>query len=273
MSNDIAVGNVKEGDVFNVLINEKYFFMQVIHHEKEVIDPSGISKKIGSNFYVVVFQKIFKTLPKSINELDLKNIYQPKYIWKNTLFYAKIWSEDQNIKFDNQLMYYDYKDKYKLTFFANTKISTEFNPKISPQFSLQTPTTHSTVKYDDLDTSPQPLAIQVLIWAIEQEEKGKTKKIKSITPLYFQEWLDYVEPDCIVKIEKIISTFINADASKIPQKELVKAVSAINKLDAKYNCIYTIEAEQIHEKLTEIAATKNIKVSEATQIIDLNREW
>jgi hypothetical protein len=273
MSNEIAAVNVKEGDVFSVLVNEKYFFMQVINLEKKVIDPSGRSEKIGNNFYVIVFQKIFKTLPKSIDELDLKNIYQPKYIWKNTLFYAKIWSEDQNIKFDNQLMYYDYKDKYKLTFFANTKISTEFNPRISSQFPLQTPAAHSSVDYDDLDISPQPLAIQVLIWAIEQEEKGKTKKIKSVIPLYFPAWLGYVEPDCILKIEKIIFSFINADASKNSQKELKKAVLAINKLDEKYNCIYTIEAEQIHEKLNEIATSKNIKSVEANQIIDLNREW
>jgi hypothetical protein len=116
------------------------------------------------------------------------------------------------------------------------------------------------------------LSIQGIIWAIEQEEKGKTKKKNSITPRYFSEWLEYVEPDCIVKTEKILAAF-EAELSQPTEKSLKKAVLALNKLEEKLGFIYTIEAENLHEKLIELATKKGLSDKLAAEIIDENRDW
>jgi hypothetical protein len=273
MQNEIAAKNPKIGDIFYVIVNKKYFFMQVINLTENLPDPYN-ARTLKYAIFVVVFQKTFNQLPESIADLDLQNIYQPKFIWKKTLFYFSLWGSEPHIKFDPALMNYDYKDKYSLTFFANAKVSNALNPSIDGQFGMPA---ISTDNENGIQISHSPMGLQVIIWAIEQDEKGKTKKKNSITPRYFCEWLEYVEPDCIIKTEKILAAFEDAidDETKSaePAKALKKAVLALNKLEEKLGFIYTIEAENLHEKLIELATKKGLSQQQAAEMIDENRDW
>jgi hypothetical protein len=242
--------------------------MQVINTVSDLPPPYN-TPQFKHGIFVVVFAQTFTELPKSIAEINLQNIYQPKYIWKNTLFYFSLWGSQPHIQFDASLMHYDYKDKYSLTFFANAAVSNALNPSIDAQFGMPA---MSVDNDDGIQISHSPLSIQGIIWAIEQEEKGKTKKKNSITPRYFSEWLEYVEPDCIVKTEKILAAF-EAELSQPTEKSLKKAVLALNKLEEKLGFIYTIEAENLHEKLIELATKKGLSDKLAAEIIDENRDW
>ncbi|MFH6993733.1 hypothetical protein [Flavobacterium sp. FlaQc-48] len=268
MKNDIAAENINKGDVFFVLINKKYFFMQIIHIAENVPPPYDIEYKFG--YFIVVFDKTFTVLPNSIEELDLQKVYLPKYIWKKTTLYASIWNKEPNIQFDKNLMHYDYKDKFKLTFFANTEVSEEFIPKLAYQFSMPA---ESIDNSDGIQISHTPLSIQTIIWALLEDEKKKSQKRKWITPIYFQEWIEYADADCILKTEKALTNFDTITEEKRVKKELKKAITSINKIEEKFNFITTIEAENIYDKLVEIAIRKGLSENEAIEIIETEREW
>jgi hypothetical protein len=268
MKNEIAAKTPTIGDIFYVIVNKKYFFLQVIHIISDLPPPYN-TPQFKHGIFVVVFAQTFTELPKSIAEINLQNIYQPKYIWKNTLFYFSLWGSEPHFKFDPSLMHYDYKDKYALTFFANAKVSNALNPSIDGQFGMPA---ISTDNENGIQISHSPLSLQGIIWGIEEDEKGKAKKKNSITPRYFSEWLEYVEPDCIIKTEKILAAF-EADTSAEPAKALKKAVLALNKLEEKLGFIYTIEAENLMEKLVELSVKKGVSVQSAEDIINDNRDW
>jgi hypothetical protein len=263
-NNDIALTGIKKGNIYYVEINKTFYFLQIIH----IKETNDSKNKVG--YFLVVFDKTFKTLPISIADLDLEKIYQPKYLWKKTTLFAGIWNNEPSIKFRKDLMYYDLKDKYQLTYFDNTTVSQNFDPQIIYEF---TPQIISKSNEDGIDITYQHLALQVIFWGLEQEEKGKTKKKLSIKPKYFTEWLEYVDPEKIIKTEKIIAKFENTLDNKTALTELKKSIVAINKLDDKEEFITTIEAENLVDKLTEIALAKGLEVEKIAQQIETNRTW
>jgi hypothetical protein len=278
MHNEIAAKNPQKGDIFYVQVNKKYFFMQVIHLAENLPAPYN-SPNFKHGIFVLFFQKTFNQLPTTIADLDLQTIYQPKFIWKKTLFYFSLWGTEPHIKFDASLMRYDYKDKYALTFFGNAAVSNVLNPSIIEQFGMPA---IGVDNENGIQISHSPQSIQGIIWAIEEDEKGKTKTKNSITPRYFTEWLENVEPDCIIKTEKILHDFelqevelkeLELKVTAQAEKALKKAVLALNKLEEKMGFIYTIEAENLHEKLIELSIKKGIAEQIAQTIIDENRDW
>ena len=94
----------------------------------------------------------------------------------------------------------------------------------------------------------------------------------SIKPQYFTEWLEYVEPEQIIKTEKIVAKFQNNLDNKSALNELIKSVKALNKLDEKEGFIMTTEAENLVDKLTEIALSKGLNNEEIEKQIE-NRTW
>ena len=262
-TNDIALTDIKTGNIFYVEINKTFYFLQIIHIEQ----TNDTKNKFG--YFLVVFDKTFKTLPTSIADLNLKKIYQPKYLWKKTTLFAGIWNNEPNIKFRKDLMYYELKDKYRLTYFDNTTVCPNFEPQISYEFE---PQNQYQSNEDGIQITYQHLALQVIFWGLELEEKGKTKKKLSVQPEYFKEWIDYVDPEKIVKTEKIITKLKNNTDNKTALKELKKSIIAINKLDEKETFIYTIEAENLVDKLTEIGLSKGLDNEEIAKQIE-NRTW
>lgn len=268
MKNDIAAENIKKGDIFSIFITNKYFFFQVIHIEENLPPLYNIDYKFG--YFIVVFDKTFKVLPNSVEELDLCTIYQPKYILKKTILFVSIWNKEPYIQFNKNLMNYDYKDKFKLNFFANTKVCQDFNPKLAEPFIFAGEHTENS---NGIQISHSSLSIQMVIWAILEDEKKKSQKRKLITPVYFKEWVEYVDADCILKTEKALTNFDKITEEKLVKKELKKAIVSVNKIEEKFNFITTIEAEDIYEKLIEISISKGISESEAIEIIETGREW
>ncbi|WP_320052492.1 hypothetical protein [uncultured Acetobacteroides sp.] len=263
-TSDIALTNIKKGDIFYVNVNKTYYFLQIIHIER----ANEIEKKNG--YFLVVFDKTFRCLPSSMNELDLKNIYQPKYLWKKTLLFTGIWNDEPNIIFRKDMMYYNLKDKYHLTYFGNTTVCKQLKPEISYDFS---PQNECKLNDEGIQVTYQHLELQVLLWGIEQEEIGKTKRKLSVKPQYFKGWIEYVDSEKIIKTEKIIAKFENCSDPRMFSKELKKSILAINKLDDKKTFITTIEAENIIEKLSEIALSKGIDKTSIEQQIEETRTW
>lgn len=266
MQHEIAAFNPAQGDIFYVLVNQKHFFMQVIHIETPG-QPFSSMHQYG--VFVVVFQKTFSQLPQSISELNLHDIYQPKYIWKNTLFYFSLWDAAPQIRFNPSIMRFDYKDKYALTFFANAAVSNTLNPSIDAQFGMPA---ISVDNENSIQISHTPSHIQTIIWAIEEDEKGKAKKLASVNPLYLKNWLTFVAPECIIKTEKILLNYAQ-NKSDSADKSLKKAVIALNKLDAKMCFIFSVEAENLITELIEMAAKKGLANQLAEVIINENRDW
>jgi hypothetical protein len=238
--------------------------LQIIH-----IEQTNENRKI-IGYFLVVFDKTFRSLPSSMIELDLQRIYQPKYLWKKTTLFTGIWNEEPNIIFRKDMMYYNLKDKYHLTFFGDTTVCEQFKPEIRFEFF---PQNECKSNDDGIQITYQHLELQVLLWGLEQEEIGKTKKKMSIRPEYFKEWIEYVDPEKIIKTEKIIAKFENSTDHKMFLKELKKCIIAINKLDEKETFISTIEAENIIEKLSEIALSKGLDRTSIEQQIEENRTW
>lgn len=92
---------------------------------------------------------------------------------------------------------------------------------------------------------------------------------------HFSNWEDSIDPEIIQVSEYIIESLIKElkDSVNNAEKILEKSVLAFNKLDEKKQFIYTIEREDICEKLIEIAEEFNIEASVAEGIIDTTRDW
>lgn len=265
---EVAASNIKHGDIFYVLVNKRYYFFQVIHIAENAAKSYGEQYRFG--YFIVVLNQTFAELPASVNDVDLTTIFQPKYIWRKTLFYFSLWNKEHCICFKRSLMHYEYKDKYRLVKFGNANVTESFSPVIEHQYSLPA---SGTENKDGIQISHSPLSIQMVIWALEEEEKGKTKKRNATVPRFFKEWLEYVELEYILKTEKILIQFEVVELQENAQKALKKAVIAINKLDEKFGFISTIEAENIIDQLVEISTKKGLSEQEAALIIEGNREW
>lgn len=216
----------------------------------------------------MVFEKSYPAIPDNLAGLDLHTVYQIKYKPKKSLLYVTLSYDTPEI----QIVWSDggYKQrnnaKYQLHYIGNTKVADAFKPEILVK------DIHFTKNEDDIIISPTPVNFTYIHDRIEQDIEYRNKKCLKITPRYFTDWLEYVEPEAIVKAEKIIDK-LNANKTDDPKKLLAKTVIAINKLDEKYHFIDTIERENIFDKLIEIAQKQNITSDVATQIIDENRDW
>lgn len=268
MQNDVAASNIKKGDLFYVELNERFFFMQVIQVTTDL--PAPYDKKHKFGYFMVVFEKTYKALPAGMEALELSKVYVTRYLWKKTALYVSMWNSEPNISFTDTLMHYDYKDKYKLQFFANAKVSGQFNPPLIYDFVLPAV---STENEDEITVSHQPLSLQMLLWALLEEEKKRKAKRKNVDPLYFKSWKDEVEPDHILKTEKVITALQQNADSKSPDKALKKAIVALNKLDEKLGFIGTIEAEDLYECLVDTAVKAGLKEETALEIIENTRNW
>lgn len=274
MGSDIAAANISKGDLYYFEMNQKYFFLQVLDIIQKAAktvyqEPTDIGYKYG--FVVVVFDKCYKQVPSSVEELDLNNLYVFKHIWKKTTLYTILWGKEPHIKFNPDLYHYNYKDKYKLTFYGNHSVIAAFNPKIA--FPLGDPSAQA---YDSQGTGMAPhsgLFIQTMLWGLEQEEAKRLAKRKAIQPVYFREWLEYVEPVLISKVEKALLGFANGQVPTSPKKALTKCILTLNKLEDSHSFIYTIEAESLIEKLVALSQARGLTEKEAVDIIEAHRNW
>lgn len=267
---DIIVENIKEGNIYYFKLNKKYFFFQVLKIVTDLPAPYNIDFKFG--YYIAIFQKTFIELPKTLAELDLSTIYITKHYWKNSTCYFSLWNKESCIKFYENLMSYELKDKYKISYFGNYEIQEfdKFKPPLVPQFSMP-----SNCKYHNgVKNSHSPVSFQAILTALEFEEKERDKKRISIKPIYFKEWSDYIISDALLKTEKAILQFQQKESrQKTKENALKKCIETLNKIDEKYSHIGTIERDEIYEKLLSITSTKEIDEQIAVKIIEKYREW
>lgn len=126
----------------------------------------------------------------------------------------------------------------------------------------------------DIVITPQSgLFIQTLLWGVEQEEAKRLAKRRIIQPVYFREWLEYVDPALILKTEKVLLSFASGQTPAFAMKELKKCIVALNKLEDKHAFIGTLEAESLYEKLVELSLSRGLVENETVEIIDAHREW
>jgi hypothetical protein len=254
----------RKGDVFYTQFNKRYYFMQIIHITKDLPPPYDVDYKYG--YFIIMFQKAYKKLPKSIDELDLINIYKIKYKPKNTILFISHWAELPEIKMDTETENYKKHSKYEIKYFGNTAVSKEFNPKIYEEYILPA---HTTKNNEDILISHKPVDISWLFYILEQDNEYKNKKIEKVNSKYFKGWLETIESEILIKMETIIKKYENANEN-IP-KELKKCINAINKLDERYHFIMTMEAEDIYNVLIKIS--KKHKFNDFEKIMEENREW
>jgi hypothetical protein len=256
--------DIREGDIFYIPFNKKYYFMQIIHITKDLPPPYDVDYKYG--YFILLFEKSFNELPKTIAGLDLMNIYKIKYKPKNTILFISHWDIAPEIKLDPDMDNYKKYSKYEVKYFGNAKVSKKFNPEIDKNFILP-----GEYKANDegIRISHTPAPIDWIFYMLESDEKNRNKKARKIKAKYFRKWLETIEPEIIIKIENIIQKYENSCENI--NRELKKCISAINKLNEKNNFIMTIEAEDIYDVLEKISKKHRLKNFE--KIIEDNREW
>ena len=268
-NSEIAIEKIEEGDVYYFKLNNKYFFLQILKIVTGLPEPYDVDFKFG--YYLAIFQKTFKSVPK-IEDLDLSTVYIHKHYCKNTTCYFSIWNKEPYIQFDKNLMSYELKDKYKFFKFDNRKVKdfTDFKPPLIPQFSMPA----QCMFHNGIQNTHQPMSIQTILAALEEEEKSRNSKAKKVKPYYFEEWLDYINADALIKTEKAILKYEEKEGTqKTKENALIRCIEAINKIDEKFFHIGTIEREALVEKLIEISIAKELNQELAETLIEENRDW
>ncbi|MET3028020.1 hypothetical protein ABXT06_15175 [Flavobacterium sp. UW10123] len=261
--------NPKIGDLFYTQIGKKFFFMQIIHITTNLPEPYDESQfKYG--YFIVVFEKSFFKLPKSIEELDLNKIYNVKYKPKDTILYVSHWNEFPEIKIKNGRIDAEKYKKYELLYFGNTNVTSKFEPEIIRDFTMP-----AQCKYDDNGTqiSHSPDDLNWIYSILIQDEEKQHEKKKKIATKHFHEWIEFVEADAIIKTEKILCTFELECKTKNICTSLKKSIVAINRLNEKLNFITTIEAENLFDKLLSLSKELGLDDFKANEIIENNRDW
>jgi hypothetical protein len=245
--------NIKTGDLFYTQFNKMYYFFQIIHITKDLPAPYD-EDCFKYGYFIVLFEKAYNELPKSIEELDLINIYKIKYKPKNTILYISYWNNVPEIKMDPEIDDYKKYSRYDVKYFRNTNVSKEFNPKILQDFTLPA---HYTVNNDGIKISQSLTDISYIFHIFENDSGNKEEEMKKVA----------------IKMENIIQKYKTINDKDIAGKELKKCIVGINKLNKKYNFIMTIEAEELYEKLIKISKDKGILEEEVEKIIEDNRDW
>ena len=128
--------------------------------------------------------------------------------------------------------------------------------------------------HNGIQNTHQPMSIQAILKGLEEEEKLKTSKAKKIDPHYFKDWLDYINPEALIKTEKAILKYEEKEGQqRTKENALKKCIEVINKVDEKFSHIGTIEREYLVEKLIDISIAKELDEKLADNIIEENRDW
>lgn len=261
-----ALTDIKEGDIFYTQFNKNYYFMQIIHVAKDHSLSHGAKYKYG--YFIVMFEKWYKYLPKTADELDLENIYKVKYKPKDTILYISHWDKVPEIKLNPSNDNYEKYRRYEIKYFCNKEVSKTFNPEIIKRFELP-----ADCKFNDdgVQISQTPASIGYIYYILEQDEKYKNKKLEKINTKHFKVWLETIEPEIIKKMEKLIEKYesINGNVNS----ELRKCIKSINKLDEKYSFIGTIEREDIYDILGRISQKHGVNENDFEKIMEENRDW
>jgi hypothetical protein len=237
-----TIKGIKVGDLFYTQFYKMYYFLQIVYVNEDIPPPIP---KYG--YFIVVFKKAYNELPKSIEELDLINIY----------------------KINPDVDKYEELLEFSINYFGNTKVLRKFCPSYKIEnFAMAVNLIEANDGIKVLNK--EMLHHTFLILGYDKRHK-KIKSKKSINPKYFPEWLEYIDADKIIKIEKIIDNFENN--KETVKKSLKKCIKSINKLDENDPFICTIEREGIYEKLMNISMEKGISEEDAEKIIEDNRDW
>jgi hypothetical protein len=255
------------GDIFYFQINNKYYFIQIINiiHETRLWpDPHYV-------YFIALFEKYYKTIPNSIENIDLTNIYEIKFKPKKTLLYFFINNRNHEISM-NDFEDADY-DKYKnikVYYYGNLKISSSFNPNIIiPQ---KMPIDH-TENAKGIQVTPLGARFSFLYSRIEQDELFRENKSKKVKTIYFKNWLGDIDPDIIICMESIFVRLYGYIHHDFFMKELKKSIYKINKLDNKYGFITTIEVEDLFDKFSIMLNHDPVIKEKALELIDATRDW
>ena len=257
--------NAKEGDIYYFVIDQRYYFLKIVKIVKD---------KTLFEYFVVIFEKSYSKLPENNDDVDFRNIYKIKYKPKKHLLYILYTTETSELKIDRFDGAYRYKDKYDFHYWAKENDKNEYNPKIildssdTLHFGEVKPTDENGIML-----FAESAKIGYLFDRIENDIKHKNKKIQKISPKYFPHWTDDVEVDIIIKMEKLFDKYLDECKKIDVEKALKKCVKSINKLNEKEYFIYTIEAEDIFDKIFEITKQYPVDESVVEKIIEENREW
>ena len=257
--------NAKEGDIYYFVIDKRYYFLKIA----KIVKDKALFK-----YFIVVFEKSYSKLPASSDDVDFKSIYKIKYKPKNHLLHIMYTTDTSEIKIDRNDIAYENKDKYDFHYWANENDKGEYNPKII--FDSSDTFHFGEVEIEDengIRLLADSAKVGYLFGRIEEDLKHKNKKMLKISPKYFPHWADDVEVDIIIKMEKLFDKYLE-ECNKIGvEKALKKCVKSINKFNEKEYFIYTIESENIFDKIFEITKPFSIDESVIEKIIEENREW
>lgn len=256
------MGTIQKGDIYFFEICKKFYFLQIIHI---TTDLSEDYKKAGYCFgyFIVVFEKSFRELPQSMEELDLQTVYKIKTKPRNSLLFISNWNRVPELNINKNV-------KTKTNYFGNCSVSDSFIPTLSLQFGLPTTGSHNK---EGIIISPTAAYFDYIFDRIRDDAEHDHRKRTKIEAKYFEEWIEYVAVEAIIKTEKIIATFESEAGMKGVRKALIKCIAAINKLNNKLNFIYSIEAENLVDTITELSQKHGLSEREAIEIIENNRTW
>ncbi|MHC6203680.1 hypothetical protein ACYULU_10860 [Breznakiellaceae bacterium SP9] len=257
MESKVLTKDVKEGDIYYFLISGHYYFLQII---KICIDLDTFPQR-KFRYFVIVFERSYRKMPKR-NEPDFKTIYEIKYKPKNTLLYVILSYETAELKIIEYDAAYKERNNYSLHYWGNEKVRSAYTPEIIMEDAVWTENDKGIL------ITPSAAHIGYIFSRIEQDIKHKNKKLQKISPKYFSEWLNEIDIDIIIKIEKIVTAYEN----NCNENTLKNCIQGINKLDEKEHFVGTIERENIFDKIVEIG--KNNMLEEVVEkIINETRDW
>ncbi|GHS87337.1 hypothetical protein FACS189487_03300 [Campylobacterota bacterium] len=263
----ILTDNAKEGDIYYFELKGRYYFLQIVKINTRTKETQLYGQKRVYDYFIVVFEKSYKKISDDIKEMNFVDIYQIKYKPKNTLLYIACEYDEPELKIGWWDIMYKDKDILALNYWGNETPKNEYNPKIII----------GDVSYTENDKniliSSTGSNIGYIFDRILQDIKYKNKKSATITPRYFHKWLDEIDADIIIKMEKILTNYENNFDKENAEKLLKKCILNINKLDEKEHFIGTIESENIFDKIIEINKKYNLDENVIEKIIEENRGW
>ena len=107
--------------------------MQIVHITKDLPPPYDVDYKYG--YFITVFEKSYKELPQTIDEINLIEIYRLKNKPKNTILFISHWDIKPEIKISKETDFYR---KYSKSLVSKTNFLEVFYmnlPKIISSFS------------------------------------------------------------------------------------------------------------------------------------------